>query len=334
MALPRMLRSAASMAALWRHSVFRGDNLPIKNLGPAFKSLPDDFRLVVADVGSIGGLHQRWKKLRCHIVTLGFDPLDERKSSEGQRIAPVLIGAGKGRATLHITRRGSMSSTLEPDRAFYAPFWDKPDHIEIVDRLEAATASLDEIVEAERLYPDAIKIDVQGGEGAVLDGAIKTLERSVLLAEIECSFAPRYSGQRTADEIIRQMRDHGFGVLDMRRLKRYRYRNAYDVHDPSLGRGMRAGRLAFCDVIFMLEPDEIWRRVAEPESGAGTGLKATILFLIYGKADLAAATFERVEDRLPAPTRAAFQKLFASLKGDGGQRQQLHHEFDRWAQRV
>lgn len=305
--------------------------LPVTSLRPLFESLPVEFRLTVCDVGSIGGLHHRWKYLRKHLVTVGFDPLDEKPPTERERIFPFLVGESDGIATLLVTRRTTMSSTLQPNRSFFAPFWNKTSDVEVVETIEASSSTLDALLGREAIQPDAIKIDVQGGEGAVLLGASETLRRSVLLAEIECSFAERYEGQQTIDQIMARMRELGFALLDLRRLKRYRYRNDTGVVDPSIGKGMRAGRLAFCDAIFILEDDELLSRI---DTDGNTGLKAIVLAMTYGKLDLAAALFDRTADRLPPVTRDAFASFFKSMSGDGGWIKQLHHRFDAWAQRV
>jgi FkbM family methyltransferase len=306
--------------------------LPITDLGPLFEELPADFRLTVADVGSIGGLHKRWSGLGNHLVTINFDPLEAKQGSSREIYFPYLLGDREGPASLKVTRRETMSSTLAPSRSFFAPFWNKPDHVEVVREIEAPMAQLDPLLEREGLVPDAIKIDVQGGERAVLDGAARTLRNSILLAEIECSFAERYEGQATFDQVMAHMRGLGFALLDVRRLKRYRYQNRAGVDDASLGLGMRAGRLGFCDAIFVLEPEELWRRIEA--NGPDATLKAMVLLLTYGKADLASATFDRGAESLAPDVRDAFGKFFARLRGDGGWFHRLHHHFDRWAKRV
>ena len=98
---------------------------------------------------------------------------------------------------------------------------------------------------------------------------------------------------------------------------------------------MRPGRLAFCDAIFVLEPDRLWGRIAGAGNrGGAIGLKAVALMLTYGKADLAAAIFDRVSDLLEPDVRAALDGFFSRIAGGGGWVQQLHHDFDRWSQRV
>lgn len=306
------------------------------SLRPICSALPADLRILVADVGSVGGLHRRWRDIADCLVTINFDPLDPRENTDFARFFPFLIGDQEASATLNVTRRATMSSTLRPNRSFFAPFWDKPSHVEVVEQIEAPMTRLDRLLASENLHPDAIKIDVQGGEAGVLAGATNTLRKSILLAEIECSFALRYEGQETFDQIMARMRDLGFALIDLRRLKRYRYENASGVRDPSLGRGMRAGRLGFCDAIFALEPELLWQRIEHGGDANGplVALKAVLLFLTYGKADLAAAAFDRGADAMPSETRDACKKFFAGLKGDGGWRNRLHHRVDRWTRKV
>ena len=306
------------------------------DLRPLFSALPADFRLIVADIGSIGGLHSRWKGLADRLVTINFDPLDPRESSETEHFYPYLIGDREGVASLKVTSRASMSSTLSPDRHFFAPFWDKPADVEVVREIDAPMTRLDPLMARDGLAPDAIKIDVQGGEAAVLAGAADTLRKSILLAEIECSFAARYEGQETFDQIALRMRELGFALIDLRRLKRYRYENKAGVRDPSLGRGMRAGRLIFCDAIFALEPDLLWQRIERggEANGPHAALKAMVLFLTYGKPDLAAAAYDHVSESIAPETREACMRFFSRLKGDGGWRQRLHHRVDSWVARV
>lgn len=305
--------------------------LPITDLRPLFSHLPAEFCLTVCDVGSIGGLHRRWNHIRPHLATVGFDPLDPKPSVGRERIFPYLIGDREGAGTLFVTSRSSMSSTLVPNTRFFAPFWNKAEDVEIIERIEAQMVTLDRIMEQENVRPDAIKIDVQGGEAGVIAGATKMFSQSILLAEIECSFAERYEGQQTFDQVMAQMRMLGFALLDIRRLKRYRFRNKSHVVDPSLGNGRRSGRLAFCDAIFMLETDRLFDRV---ENCSDAALKSIVLALTYGKVDLASALFDLSEAKLPPHTREGFARFFHSMAGDGGWIQRLHHRFDRWAKRV
>lgn len=87
-----------------------------------------------------------------------------------------------------------------------------------------------------------IKIDAEGFEGRVLEGACKLLQRTRFV-EIELSFVERYQGCPLAHEIIAQLRGAEF-IL-------YSIDNAFR---------MRNHRLSYCDAIFVrkdFEPPEI-----------------------------------------------------------------------------
>ena len=59
-----------------------------------------------------------------------------------------------------------------------------------------------------------------------------------------------------------------------------------------------------------------------------------MLYLIYGKADLAATVFDHGAHAIPQVTRDACARFFSRLKGDGGWRQRFRHRVDRWVRKV
>ena len=86
---------------------------------------------------------------------------------------------------------------------------------ETAGRTVVRTAPLDELVAAERrLRPALLKIDVQGAELDVLNGASGVLEAvdSIL---VECSFVELYRGQALAGEIIDALHRRGFHLTDL-----------------------------------------------------------------------------------------------------------------------
>jgi FkbM family methyltransferase len=300
------------------------------------RSLSQDLQIVLADVGSAGGLHKRWAPIRDNVTAILFDPLDQSTGSGRDRYFPVAVAAGKGRATLNVTKRVSMTSALLPNVPLLGRFWDKPDHTTIVSTLEIPTDSLDSVMQVNRIALDAIKIDVQGGEYAILSGARACLANSLFLAEVEVSFLERYSGLRTFHEVVALMAESGFELIDVSRIKRYRYRNSFGIVNPGLGMGDRAGRLAFCDSIFMLQDDVLLERITSGHAANGPdlALKAILVLLTYGKADLAAWIFDAASDRIEPRAREALARYFKSLGGRHFGRKGLHRALDYLARKV
>ena len=99
-------------------------------------------------------------------------------------------------------------------------------------------------------------------------------------------------------------------------LKRYRYRNSFGIVNPALGMGDWAGRLAFCDALFMLNDDALLERVAgaHPHGGPDLALKAVLVMLAYGKADLAAWIHDASAEKLSPEVRAG-RRIFRASAG-------------------
>jgi hypothetical protein len=73
-------------------------------------------------------------------------------------------------------------------------------------------ARLDDVLDDDR--PCLLKLDVQGYEDRVLDGAPSTLARAVLL-QCEISIAELYTGQAAFRALIDRLDDGGFEFVDL-----------------------------------------------------------------------------------------------------------------------
>lgn len=78
---------------------------------------------------------------------------------------------------------------------------------------EVPATTVDELVTRHGLQPDAtlLKVDVQGYEKAVLDGAVKTLD-SFAAVRCELSLAPLYDGQALLPAMVEFLADHGLDL--------------------------------------------------------------------------------------------------------------------------
>lgn len=305
-------------------------------LSTLVSSIPESVQIVLADIGSAGGLHRRWNALRNHVTAVLFDPLDQSTGSERDRYFPVAVARSRGRARLHVTQRVSMTSTLLPNAELLRRFWDKPGHTTIVRTIEVPTDSLDNLMQSNGIALDAIKIDVQGGEYEILAGARSAFTNSLFLAEVEVSFMERYTGLRGIADVIALMRESNFDLIDLGRLKRYRYRNSFGIVNPSLGMGDWAGRLVFCDALFMLNDDALLERIAGDHAHGGQDLaiKAILATLAYGKADLAAWIYDASTARLAPAVREVLSGYFRGKRRHRLERFGLHRQLDRWARRT
>jgi len=259
--------------------------------------LPDGFEFVLADVGAADGLHPCWAPARSVVSALLFEPRENVADVVRQGrdvIYPIGLDRASGMTSLNLTASINMSSSLTPNAAIFDTFQRKREHTQIVGTMPIRVDTLDAIVLRDGHTVDAIKVDTQGSELEILQGAASCLEETVLLAEIEVSFFERYVGQARFDEIVGFMRERGFDLLDLHRLRRYRQRNQAGIGNVSFGFGRRAGRLAYGDALFVLEEKRLLARLEAmpaPEAEVAA-LRAILGLLIYGKPDAAGRLFD------------------------------------------
>jgi hypothetical protein len=135
----------------------------------------------------------------------------------------------------------------------------------------------------------------------------------LLLAEIEVSFFERYEGQPVFADIEAHMRARGFELIELSRVKRYRAANSLGIRNVGLGKGQRAGRIAYGDAIFLRREEDM---LAQAEADEGAGLLRTIVALLaYGKPDLAARLLDRGCGMLRPEQELAVGKALAPLGG-------------------
>jgi FkbM family methyltransferase len=123
-------------------------------------------------------------------------------------VAPRLaLAASAGRATLHVSHRSDMSSLRPMTELTLAAL---PKSFE-VDREEVEQARLDAVFDrfvrgGERVL---LKIDAQGSEADIIEGAAGILDRLVGL-QVELSLKPMYDGETTYLELCRRIEERGF----------------------------------------------------------------------------------------------------------------------------
>ncbi|MGE0583485.1 MAG: FkbM family methyltransferase [Steroidobacteraceae bacterium] len=295
-------------------------------------AFPADFYLTLVDVGSAGGTQPRWRRFAPLLSAVLFDPREPAASGQlgrGQtRIYPVALGAAAGEAMLHVTALANMSSVLEPNLPLMQTFRKKGAHAEVVERVKVPVTTLNALAAADRFAPDVLKIDTQGSELQIIDGARGVLADSVVLAEVEVSFLARYRDQPLFDDIVTTMRALGFELIELHRLKRYRAKNALGIANVGLGGGQRAGRVAYGDAIFLQSESALIAR------GGAALLKAILALVAYGKLDIAARLLESGRAQLDAQVASAMERGLKAIASSRLGVGRLHSAIDWLGRRV
>ncbi len=172
---------------------------------------------LVLDVGAGSGQFVGWLRGEGYggrIVS--FEPVEDAFSRLQRRAAAdplwtcvnVALGDRDGEAIVNVAGNLWSSSLLpmarEQEAAAPASAYVGTQTVRLA-RLD----SLDLILPEDRAY---LKIDVQGTEGPVLDGAAGVFDR-VVAAELELSLVELYEGQELLPALRERMRAHGFALV-------------------------------------------------------------------------------------------------------------------------
>jgi FkbM family methyltransferase len=226
------------------------------------------------------------------------------------RVYPVALSNQDGEAVLNITALPNMSSFLRPDPEVFGRYRKKDKDARIVGTENVPVKRLDALASADGFRPDVLKIDTQGSELMVLEGATGSL-RSVVLAEIEVSFFRRYIDQPVFADIEKWMSDRGFELIELYPLKRYRAANDIGAYRPITDGDQRSGRIAYGDAIFLRKEADLLAMAAN--DGGMSLYRAAVALIAYGKTDHAAALLDRGALLLPAGQFDAAKNALKSL---------------------
>jgi FkbM family methyltransferase len=148
---------------------------------------------------------------------VAFEPGDEEReklieaSSPSHVILPHVVGRG-GPAVFRECTWNATNSLYEPNTELLRRFSGMRELHTVAQRIELNTVSLDDVPEARGMH--YLKIDVQGAELDVIEGAPKACE-SLLCAHIEVQFMPLYEGVPLQGDVDVAMRKLGLRMHSM-----------------------------------------------------------------------------------------------------------------------
>jgi FkbM family methyltransferase len=283
--------------------------------GRLIRDIDKDVTLTLVDVGSVGGLKDRWQLLEGRVRSYCFDPRDGASPREepGRTVLPFAVGRTQGTADFYCTRFGNMSSMLQPNADTLHRFQDRETKIEVVSVEQLEIRRLDDVIPGP--LADALKVDAQGGELEVLLGAQKLLKSGLLLAEVEVSFIERYVAQPLFGDIVAFMRSYGFDLLDLYRLRRYYRTNSRVLRKYQIIPNAQSGQLSYADAIFFLSDAALqsWLNQLAAVDKSSFLVKVILVLLIYGKFDRALQLFEEQQVLLSESARKPLALFFSRL---------------------
>ena len=159
--------------------------------------------LVLIDVGARGGVKSNWARAERHLRSFGFEPdkgefsrlVAQSKATQTATFFETALHSRRGPIRLNIARDRGLTSVFEPDREFVDAFPEAA-RFDVVDSQQVDADTLDNQLQSHDVSDvDFVKVDTQGSELFVLEGARHALDSTVFGVEAEVEFTPIYRGQ-------------------------------------------------------------------------------------------------------------------------------------------
>lgn len=276
---------------------------------------PED-RFVIFDVGARFGAERYWDSLNGIVEFVGFDPdqaacdYENSRAGANQKFYPYAIGGADGERTLNMARFAPSSGFL-PSR----PQWIERFPIsttDVVRQVTVPTLKLDTFVARHPPgHIDFLKVDVEGAEYEVFDGAQRTFKDCKLLGiKTELWWDPMAKGAKGYAEIDLLLRENGFKFYDLKlhyyartALPAGRLNVVYEGGKP-WGLSMKAdpyGQAATGDALYFRDPvGELREGKTTIEWDSKTLMRLAGLYDIFDYGDSALELLETFYDQIAA----------------------------------
>ena len=297
--------------------------------------LLDGDSIALLDVGASGGIIPRWLPYRENIAFTGIEP-DERSIPEllnspdarvfsSYNIIPAAAWSSSGPLGMSFTRKPMCSSHFTPNFPFLSRFPGAA-RFDVVGSAEIECRTVDELLASTAKQVDFIKLDLEGGELAVLEGAARTLETCIGL-HVEVCFQALRENQPLFGDIARFLHERGLEFMDFVSLFRWE-RDSFDG----------PGQAIFGDALFLRGPESLMV-LANGEFLTARRAKVYLAILtIYERYDLALKFIDLLRTRgevLSADDIVRFSSIVSRRKARFGRRfrlaSMLGRSFSRWA---
>ena len=270
-----------------------------------FISLSGRVGLVALDVGARGGVSQDLAPIARTVDFFGFEPDPDECSAlnaspdngpwKSLKFIPIALAQRERNIRLNLYRQRGCSSVLLA-RQDIGDLYSRGDYYVHEGAIEVQAKTLDEIVTEYSIEsPSFMKIDVQGMEVDVFQGATKTLSECLVGIRAEVSLFPLYEGQPLFAEVDQELRPYGF--VPMRWLELHEWRRLTRVKYPKVSRKKMPysrGQMMHGDVLYLLHPETL---PEETDADIRRLIRLALVAICYGQLDHAHAVCSRTRVR-------------------------------------
>jgi FkbM family methyltransferase len=206
-------------------------------------------KLTLLDVGARGGVGWPWCTAPNNILDVILvepDPVEAKeleKQGKG-RVIPYALWNKETELTLNINNSPGVSSVFESNMPFLQQFDDAQRFI-AKDKITIKTKTVDGLAQNNEIDKvDFVKIDVQGGELAILQGGENFFKENIVGLEVEVEFAPMYKDQPLFSDVDVFAREKlGLELWDIRK--------TYWKYKQKIQTTPLKGRLIFGDALYL-----------------------------------------------------------------------------------
>src|SRR3954470_10487112 len=246
------------------------------------KHLAED-RLRLCDVGARGGLDPRWAPFLAYIDAVGFEPdpaecerLNGTAASHhtAVRFLPYARAGREEEVTFYEANWPPASSLYPPNDDFLRPFPFASQLLGVKGERRIQAVSLDHACRTEDVWPDYLKLDVEGAELQVLEGG-EQASRNTLVLDLEVEFARLRAGQPLFADVDTYLRGRGWSLLGLRRVH-WRRDGGLDARGTGYG-----GQLTQADALYFNAP------LVDAGLSETMALKLVLILTAYRQLDLA-----------------------------------------------
>lgn len=254
------------------------------------KAQSPDLSIGVIDVGVKGGAHPIFDPIRDISTLFGFEP-DVDKGQLAEELVATgwkkVIISNKGlfdeacTGVLNLISSDTNNSLLLPNPHVVSRYsmqskWSK------VGQETVALSTLDEECVVSQVEPvNFIKLDTQGTEFEILQGAKNTLNNSAVGILAEVSFFEIYKDQRLFSDIASYLRGFGFSFYGFE-TTHFRSSNTLNRRDY-----FSRERIMYADAVFVKDPIEFYGSNSSQSADKTFVVKAAVFMVLCGYIDAA-----------------------------------------------
>ena len=213
------------------------------------------------DIGARGGVHPLVEPLAGNTSVLAFDldeaectrlktELREKSPYAAIEVLPLALAGTEGLSTLH-RFVAPVADSLRPENSLIVQRY-QIKSLERIGTMSVQTTTLDKVLfdrqDLADTYGEFIKLDSQGTEWEVLNGAERTLAERTFAILLEVNFVQFYANQKLFSEVEMFLRERGFSF--------YGFHETHYRSLKSLNKMIETGRerAFWTDAVFFKDP--------------------------------------------------------------------------------